>query len=93
MQIDQAHHAIDLLTMLQQKTEGNRTPEETEDIESHAAPAPNGVYRGNAEVRRNANHSDRELADTHGLLLQDFACVQSRILLTFYKISMPGPGI
>jgi hypothetical protein len=34
VQIDQARHAIDLLTMLQQKTEGNRTPEETEDFES-----------------------------------------------------------
>ncbi len=28
-----ARHSIDLLDMLQQKTEGNRTPEETEEIE------------------------------------------------------------
>ena len=33
VQIGQARHAIDLLAMLQQKTEGNRTPEETEEIE------------------------------------------------------------
>jgi Domain of unknown function (DUF1844) len=31
--IDHARHAIELLTMLQQKTEGNRTPEESEEIE------------------------------------------------------------
>jgi hypothetical protein len=30
---EQVKFAIDLLAMLQQKTEGNRTPEETEDIE------------------------------------------------------------
>jgi hypothetical protein len=30
----QAKHAIDLLAVLQQKTEGNRTPEETEEIEA-----------------------------------------------------------
>ncbi len=30
---DQARHAIDLLIMLQQKTEGNRTPEESEEFE------------------------------------------------------------
>jgi len=29
-----AKHLIDLLEVLQQKTEGNRTPEETEDIEA-----------------------------------------------------------
>jgi len=34
VRIGQARHAIDLLTMLQQKTEGNRTPEETEEIEN-----------------------------------------------------------
>jgi hypothetical protein len=33
VQIDQARHAIDLLSMLQLKTEGNRTPEETEELE------------------------------------------------------------
>jgi hypothetical protein len=33
LQPDQARHAIDLLTVLQQKTEGNRTPDETEEIE------------------------------------------------------------
>jgi hypothetical protein len=33
VRIDQARHAIELLTMLQQKTEGNRTPEESEEIE------------------------------------------------------------
>lgn len=31
--IGQARHAIELLTMLQQKTEGNRTPDESEEIE------------------------------------------------------------
>ncbi len=30
----QAKHFIDLLAMLQQKTEGNRTPEESEDFEA-----------------------------------------------------------
>jgi hypothetical protein len=30
---DQAKHAIDVLAMLQQKTEGNRTPEESEELE------------------------------------------------------------
>ena len=33
VRIDQARHAIELLTILQQKTEGNRTPEESEEIE------------------------------------------------------------
>lgn len=33
IKINQARNAIDLLTMLQQKTEGNRTPEETDEIE------------------------------------------------------------
>jgi hypothetical protein len=33
VQVEQARHAIDLLTMLQQKTEGNRTPEESEEFE------------------------------------------------------------
>lgn len=31
---EQAKHAIDLLTVLQQKTEGNRTPEESEEIDA-----------------------------------------------------------
>ncbi len=34
VQLDQAKHAIDLLTMLQQKTEGNRTPEESGELEA-----------------------------------------------------------
>ncbi|MGA2798353.1 MAG: DUF1844 domain-containing protein [Thermoguttaceae bacterium] len=33
VRIDQARHAIELLTVLQQKTAGNRTPEESEEIE------------------------------------------------------------
>jgi hypothetical protein len=33
VQLEQAKHSIDLLTMLQQKTEGNRTPDESEDLE------------------------------------------------------------
>jgi hypothetical protein len=33
VQPDQARHAIDILTMLQQKTEGNRTTDESEEIE------------------------------------------------------------
>ncbi|MEN6404862.1 MAG: DUF1844 domain-containing protein [Thermoguttaceae bacterium] len=33
-QLDQAKHAIDLLAMLQQKTEGNRTQAESEELES-----------------------------------------------------------
>ncbi len=33
VQINQARHAIELLSMLQEKTEGNRTPEESEEIE------------------------------------------------------------
>lgn len=32
--LPQAQHVIDTLAMLQQKTEGNRTPEETEAIEN-----------------------------------------------------------
>ena len=32
--LPQARHLIDMLEVLQQKTEGNRTPEETEDIEA-----------------------------------------------------------
>jgi hypothetical protein len=32
--IDQAKHAIDLLTMLEQKTQGNRTPEESSELEA-----------------------------------------------------------
>ena len=34
VQIEHARHAIDLLAMLQQKTEGNRTPEESDEMES-----------------------------------------------------------
>ncbi len=34
MQPEQTKHTIDLLTMLQQKTEGNRTAEETEELET-----------------------------------------------------------
>ncbi|MBU4273695.1 MAG: DUF1844 domain-containing protein [Planctomycetes bacterium] len=34
VQPEQAQHMIDLLTMLQQKTEGNRTAEETEGLET-----------------------------------------------------------
>jgi hypothetical protein len=33
VQPDAAKHAIDVLAMLQQKTEGNRTPEESEELE------------------------------------------------------------
>ena len=32
--LPQARHLIDMLELLQQKTEGNRTPEESEDIEA-----------------------------------------------------------
>ena len=32
--LPQAKHVIDMLEVLQQKTEGNRTPEESEDIEA-----------------------------------------------------------
>jgi hypothetical protein len=32
-QFDQAKHSIDMLAMLQQKTEGNRTAEESEELE------------------------------------------------------------
>ena len=34
VQLDRAKHAIDLLTMLQQKTDGNRTPDETEELDA-----------------------------------------------------------
>jgi hypothetical protein len=34
LRLDQAKHSIDLLTMLQQKTEGNRTPEESDELEA-----------------------------------------------------------
>ena len=34
VQLDQAKHSIDLLTMLQQKTEGNRTPQESDELEA-----------------------------------------------------------
>ena len=34
VQPEQTKHTIDLLTMLQQKTEGNRTAEETEELET-----------------------------------------------------------
>ena len=34
VQLDQAKHSIDLLTVLQQKTEGNRTPEESGELEA-----------------------------------------------------------
>ena len=30
---EQAKHAIDLLTMLEEKTQGNRTPEESSELE------------------------------------------------------------
>jgi hypothetical protein len=32
--LEQAKHFIDLLSMLQQKTEGNRTPEESDELET-----------------------------------------------------------
>lgn len=34
VQLDQAQHAIDILAMLQMKTEGNRTPDESEELEA-----------------------------------------------------------
>jgi hypothetical protein len=34
VQPEQARHAIDLLNMLNEKTEGNRTPEETEELDT-----------------------------------------------------------
>jgi hypothetical protein len=34
VRLDQAKHSIDLLTVLQQKTEGNRTPEESQMLDS-----------------------------------------------------------
>jgi len=34
VRLAQAKHTIDLLDVLQRKTEGNRTPEETEELES-----------------------------------------------------------
>ena len=34
VQLEQAQHAIDILAMLQKKTEGNRTPEESDDLEA-----------------------------------------------------------
>ena len=34
VQLDQAKHSIDLLAVLQQKTEGNRTPEESDELEA-----------------------------------------------------------
>ncbi len=34
VQLGRAKHAIDLLAMLQQKTEGNRTPNESEELET-----------------------------------------------------------
>jgi len=34
LQLDRAKHAIDMLAMLQEKTEGNRTPDESEEIEA-----------------------------------------------------------
>jgi hypothetical protein len=34
VQLDHAQHSIDLLTMLQQKTEGNRTQEESDELEA-----------------------------------------------------------
>lgn len=34
VQFEQAKHSIDLLSVLQQKTEGNRTPEESSDMEA-----------------------------------------------------------
>jgi hypothetical protein len=34
VKLDLAKHAIDMLAMLQQKTEGNRTPEESEELEA-----------------------------------------------------------
>jgi hypothetical protein len=33
VQLDHAKHSIDMLAMLQQKTEGNRTPQESADLE------------------------------------------------------------
>ena len=34
VQLDQAKHAIDLLAVLQQKTEGNRTPQESDELDA-----------------------------------------------------------
>jgi hypothetical protein len=34
VRLEQAKHSIDLLDILQQKTEGNRTPEESDELES-----------------------------------------------------------
>ena len=51
VQISQARHAIDLLTMLQQKTEGNRTPEESAGIRKCATRTQNGFCSSKPEVR------------------------------------------
>ena len=42
LRLDRAKHAIDMLAMLQEKTEGNRTPEESDETRRHAAPIANG---------------------------------------------------
>jgi len=34
VELERAKHSIDLLTMLQQKTEGNRTPDENDELEA-----------------------------------------------------------
>jgi hypothetical protein len=34
VELDQAKHAIDMLAMLQEKTEGNRTADESQDLEA-----------------------------------------------------------
>jgi len=34
VQLDQAKHSIDLLAVLQKKTEGNRTPQESDELEA-----------------------------------------------------------
>jgi hypothetical protein len=34
LELDRAKHAIDMLAMLQEKTKGNRTPEESDELEA-----------------------------------------------------------
>ena len=87
VQLDQAKHAIDLLTMLQQKTEGNRTPEESGELEAALHELRHGVRHRATEVESTPQGDGG---------VGDFADVptSSSVCLTFShrKESMPGPG-
>ncbi len=87
VQLDQAKHAIDMLAMLQQKTEGNRTPEESQDLEA-ALHELRLAYVGE-EVRNRAGTAIRQSA-TIDTLVSRYNASLLKTLRAEERIVLPG---